>query len=80
MPPVQAHDVQLLEIQAHPQKLHAVINVQGLLTHYDCQLSDLRLGITSVLQLKNGKTQFFALQHSGQQADFHRKQDWIAQF
>ncbi len=80
MPPIQSHDIQLLEIQAHPQKLHTVINVQGLLTHYNCQLNDLRLGISSVLQLKNGKTLFFALQHSGKQADFHRKQDWIAEF
>ncbi len=78
MPPVQAHDIQLFEIQAQPQKLHAVINVQALLEHYQCQLSDLRLGLSSVLMLKNGQSHFFALQHTGSQADFHRKQDWTA--
>ena len=77
-PPAIANDIQLLEIQAHPQKLHAIINLQQLLQEYDCRLSDLRFGISSVLQLKNGKNLFFSLQHSGSQADFHLQQDWIA--
>lgn len=78
-PPVMATDIQLLEIQAHPQKLHAVVNFQQLLQEYDCRISDLNIGVSAVLKLKNEKTLFFSLQHSGKQADFHCKKDWTAQ-
>lgn len=78
MPPVQAQDIQLLEVQTQSHKLHAVIDVQGLLAHYQCALTDLRIGLTAVMKFKNGQNHFFALQHAGSAADFHRKLDWTA--
>lgn len=78
LPPQTATDIELISLQCSPNKIQAIVNLQHFIEQQDCYLEDLKLGITSVVKLKNGKQLFYALQHSGTQADFHRRQDWVA--
>ena len=39
-----------------------------------------RLGLSAVLRLKDGNLDYWAMQHSGVQADFHNSIDWLGQF
>ncbi len=78
LPPQTAHDIELISLQCSPNKLQAILNLQQFIEQQDCYLEDLKLGISSVIRLKNGKQLFYALQHTGNQADFHRRQDWVA--
>lgn len=77
-PPQIASDIELISFQCSHLKVQAILNLQTFIEQQDCYLEDLKLGISSVIRLKNGKQLFFALQHSGKQADFHRRQDWVA--
>lgn len=77
-PPQTAQDIELISLQYSHNKLQAILNLQQFIQQQDCYLEDLKLGISSVIQLKSGKQLFYALQHSGTQADFHRRQDWVA--
>lgn len=76
MPPLAANDIELIDFAASTGKLQATLNLQGFIEKQDCYLEDLKLGISSVIQLKSGKEHYFALQHTGDIADFHRQADW----
>lgn len=78
MPPVPAQDIQLLQLQAQPQKLEAILDLQQFLQTNECQWDDLVFGLTSVIKLKNNSELYFALNHSTAQPDFHCKRDWTA--
>lgn len=77
-PPQTAQDIELISLQYSQNKLQAILNLQQFIQQQDCYLEDLKLGISSVIRLHTGKQLFYALQHSGTQADFHRRQDWVA--
>lgn len=77
MPPVVAHDIQLLELKVQAQKLEAVLSVQQFFERHNCGWNDMVIGMSSVVKTRQQQELYFALQHSGSQADFHRKQDWI---
>ena len=78
LPPQTAQDIELISLQYGQNKLQAILNLQQFIQQQDCYLEDLKLGISSVIRLNTGKQLFYALQHSGTQADFHRRQDWVA--
>lgn len=80
MPPVAVHDIQLLELKAQPQKLEAVLSFHHFFENYQCGWNDLMIGMTSVIKTRKQPELYFALQHSGAQADFHCKRDWIGTF
>ncbi|XID75462.1 DOMON-like domain-containing protein [Alkanindiges sp. WGS2144] len=77
MPPAWADDIELIQLSCQANKLQATLNLQQFIQQQDCYLEDIKLGICAVIQLNNQKQLFYALQHSGHQADFHRRQDWI---
>lgn len=80
IPPVPAYDIQLLELKSQPQKLEAILSFQSFFEAYQCGWNDLVIGMSSVIKTRQQRELYFALQHSGEQADFHRKQDWIGNF
>lgn len=38
------------------------------------------MGLTSILKLTNGETQYWALQHTAGRPDFHHRSDWTVSF
>lgn len=80
LPPQTAQDIELISLQYSQNKLQVIVNLQQFIQQQDCYLEDLKLGISSVIQLKSSSQLLYALQHSGTQADFHCRQDWIANF
>lgn len=76
MPPVVAHDIVLLELKTQVQKLEAILNFQQFFEQQQCGWDDLVLGISSIVKTNKNNELYFALQHSGVEANFHRKVDW----
>ena len=76
IPPQQADDIQLTSISLENNKLHATLDLQQFISEQDCYLQDLKIGVTSVVKLRNQRELFYALQHSALKADFHQKRDW----
>lgn len=79
MPPMHADDIQLVQLQRTKYGLNAVLDVKKWLQSQQFNFSHLMMGMTAVVETAN-KTHYFALQHSGQQADFHNKRDWLHYF
>lgn len=53
------------------------LQLQWLLPLELAQASELAIGITAVLEQRNGTLSYWALQHPGPQADFHRRDGFI---
>ena len=79
MPPVKAQDIDLLHIQRTHYGLSASLDLSQWMHSEKLRLNDLYLGLTAVLKTAK-KDHYFAIQHSGRQADFHNKRDWLHQF
>lgn len=79
MPPVQADDIELLFLQRTKYGVNASIDVKKWLNTQQKTLMDVYVGMTAVIQT-NEKVHYFAMQHSGQHADFHNKRDWLHLF
>ncbi|MFB2538355.1 MULTISPECIES: hypothetical protein [unclassified Acinetobacter] len=77
MPPQAANDIEVIDIQRTKFGLTALIDIQDFLNHFQISLNDIYFGVSAVIQTQQ-KEHYFALQHSGQQADFHNKRDWLA--
>jgi hypothetical protein len=72
-PPRQQRQVQLVSLHLQHYRLQALIDLSEILPADE----PLQLGLTAVLQHPNEQLSYWALQHSGDQADFHRQADWI---
>ena len=59
----------------NPSRYHCQINLKP-----NEDLKPTKIGITSVIETLDGKTNYWALRHSGEKADFHRSQDWLIPF
>lgn len=64
-----------------PDRLIAKVEVasppSGMLQWLFMTRAPLQIGITMVLETKRGELQYWAAQHSGSKADFHRAEDMI---
>lgn len=78
MPPLAAKDIELVDVQRTKFGLTATVDINLFLHQYKLRVSDLFMGITAVIETQK-QFLYFAMQHSGQQADFHNKRDWLYQ-
>ncbi len=79
MPPVAAYDIELNQLKRTHYGLNVSIDLSEFMLANKLKWSDLFLGLSAVLNTTQGQ-HFFAMQHSGQQADFHNKRDWLHTF
>ena len=78
-PPVAAYDIELNQLKRTHYGLNVSIDLSEFMLANKLKWSDLFLGLSAVLDTTQGQ-HFFAMQHSGQQADFHNKRDWLHTF
>jgi hypothetical protein len=55
------------------------VDLTEFMLKHKLKWSDLFIGLTAVLKTSQGE-QLYAMQHSGAQADFHNKRDWLHVF
>ncbi len=79
MPPQVAYDIELNQLKRTHYGLNVSIDLTEFMLQHKLKWADLYLGLSAVLNTSQGQ-QFYAMQHSGQQADFHNKRDWLHQF
>lgn len=79
IPPTEAQDIHLIQLQRTKYGLNAVLELKYWLQSQQLNFSHLMMGMTAVLETAS-KMHYFALQHSGKQADFHNKRDWLHYF
>lgn len=79
MPPKVADDIELNQLKRTHYGLNVSLDLTEFMLANKLKLSDLFVGLSAVLDTTQGQ-QLFAMQHSGQQADFHNKRDWLHVF
>jgi hypothetical protein len=79
MPPQQADDIELNELKRTHYGLSVSLDLTEFMLKHKLKWSDLFIGLTAVLKTSQGE-QLYAMQHSGQHADFHNKRDWLHVF
>ncbi len=76
MPPVTAQDIELVDLQRTRFGLTATVDINPFLHQQQLKMQDLFIGISAVIATPQHQ-HLFAMQHSGIQADFHNKRDWL---
>ncbi|MEY4517204.1 MAG: hypothetical protein RL180_1550 [Pseudomonadota bacterium] len=71
-PPRQQRHAQLVSLRLQHYRMQALIDLSEILPADE----PLQVGLTAVLQHPNDQLSYWALQHSGDRADFHRAYDW----
>lgn len=79
MPPQAAYDIELNQLKRTHYGLNVSLDLTEFMLKYKLKWEDLYLGLTAVLQTPEG-AQYYAMQHSSPNADFHNKRDWLHQF
>lgn len=79
MPPQVAQDIELNHLKRTHYGLNVSIDLTEFMLANKLKWDDLFVGLTAVLNTTKG-TQYYAMQHSGPQADFHNKRDWLHVF
>lgn len=79
MPPQVANDIELNTLKRTHYGLNVSLDLTEFMLKYKLKWSDLFIGLTAVLNTTQGQ-QLYAMQHSGAQADFHNKRDWLHVF
>ncbi|WP_288416467.1 DOMON-like domain-containing protein [uncultured Acinetobacter sp.] len=79
MPPVAAHDIELIKLERTHYGLNTSLDLGKFMRQHQVKWTDLYVGLSAVLNTSQG-TQFYAMQHSTPQPDFHNKRDWLHQF
>lgn len=79
MPPAYAQDIRLVQLQRTKYGISAVLDLKAWLNQHQIKLSQVYMGLTAVIETQQ-QHHYFAMQHSGKQADFHNKRDWLHQF
>ena len=79
MPPLTADDIELNQLKRMHYGLNVSLDLTEFMLKHKLKWSDLFIGLTAVLKTSQGE-RFYAMQHSGQQADFHNKRDWLHTF
>ena len=76
LPPQMAEDIELNSLKRTHYGLHVSLDLTEFMLKHKLKWSDLFIGLTAVLNTSQGQ-QLYAMQHSGAQADFHNKRDWL---
>ena len=79
MPPLAAYDIELNQLKRTHYGLNVSLDLTEFMLKYKLKWSDLFIGLTAVLKTAQGE-QFYAMQHSSPNADFHNKRDWLHLF
>ena len=79
MPPQAAYDIELNQLKRTHYGLNVSLDLTEFMLVHKLKWSDLYIGLSAVLQTSQGE-QYYAMQHSSPQADFHNKRDWLHQF
>lgn len=79
MPPQAAHDIELNSLKRTHYGLNVSLDLTEFMLKHKLKWSDLFIGLTAVLNTRQGQ-HLYAMQHSGAQADFHNKRDWLHVF
>lgn len=79
MPPEVAYDIDLNQLKRTHYGLNVSVDLGVFMAEHKLKWSDLYLGLSAVLKTSQGD-QYYAMQHSSPQADFHNKRDWLHLF
>lgn len=78
-PPQAAYDIELNQLKRTHYGLNVSLDLTEFMLVHKLKWTDLFLGLSAVLKTTDVE-QLYAMQHSGMQADFHNKRDWLHQF
>lgn len=76
VPPQVASDIQVTELKRTHYGLSASIDLSTFLAQYQVKCNDLYIALCAVICTNEGK-QYYAIQHSSPEPDFHNKRDWL---
>lgn len=76
MPPPEADDIELNSLKRTHYGLNVSLDLAEFMAKHKLKWADMYLGLSAVLKTSQGD-QFYAMQHSSPQADFHNKRDWL---
>jgi len=79
MPPQATYDIELNQLKRTHYGLNVSLDLTEFMLIHKLKWADLYIGLSAVLQTSQGE-QYYAMQHSSPQADFHNKRDWLHQF
>ena len=79
MPPQAAYDIDLNQLKHTHYGLNVSLDLTDFMALNKLKWTDLFLGLSAVLKTPQGD-QYYAMQHSSPQADFHNKRDWLHVF
>ena len=79
IPPLAAHDIELIKLERTHYGMSIGLDLSLFVQKFNLKWSDIYIGLSAVLETSQG-IQYFAMQHSSPQADFHNKRDWLHQF
>lgn len=78
IPPQKNDGAEVIELKRTHYGLNATVNIGRFLAANKASINQIFIGISAVLNTTQGE-QFYALQHTSPQADFHNKRDWLHQ-
>lgn len=79
MPPQAADDIELNQLKRTHYGLNVSVDLTDFMATHKLKWENLFLGLSAVLKTSQGD-QYYAMQHSSPQADFHNKRDWLHVF
>ena len=79
MPPQTANDIELNQLKRTHYGLSVSLDLTEFMLKHKLQWANLFLSLSAVLKTSQGN-QYYAMQHSSPNADFHNKRDWLHQF
>jgi hypothetical protein len=79
MPPKVAYDIELNQLKRTHYGLNVSVDLSEFMLTHKLTWADLFVGLSAVLITSQGE-QFYAMQHSSPNADFHNKRDWLHVF
>ncbi|RKG29221.1 DOMON-like domain-containing protein [Acinetobacter tianfuensis] len=79
MPPQAAYDIELNQLKRTHYGLNVSLDLTEFMLAHKLKWANVFVGLSAVLKTAQGE-QFYAMQHSSQNADFHNKRDWLHVF
>lgn len=76
MPPEPADDIEINQLKRMHYGLNVNLDLTEFMVKNKLKWDNLYLGLSAVFKLENSE-QYYAMQHSSPQADFHNKRDWL---
>jgi hypothetical protein len=77
--PGAADDIELNQLKRTHYGLNVSVDLTDFMATHKLKWENLFLGLSAVLKTSQGD-QYYAMQHSSPQADFHNKRDWLHVF